>query len=127
MDTNVRTTAAGTQGGIPNPLGLPTSSTELYDSVMGAIDPELLSANIPTLGEFISHASLSEIKAKGKQYYASLQKCAEGLKGKKGEMEQQTVALFRFMQKTLEEMSTVSEAKMLERLEQSFSSAPPTT
>lgn len=125
MDTNP--IAGGSQSDAKNPLRLPASATEFYDAVMGSIEPELLSSHLPRIKEFLAYASLPEMKAKSQQYYEALRKCAEALKESKAQMEEHTIALFKFLQNTLEEMSVVSEAKALERLEQSLSAAIPPT
>jgi|CXWL01.1.fsa_nt_gi transketolase len=53
------------------------SGTEVYDSIMSGIDPELLSANIPTLDAAYADETEEEKKARYERYSVSFAKYDE--------------------------------------------------
>lgn len=116
---DTQTPSAGT-----DPLTFPTGN-EVYDSLMGSIEPELLSANIPHLDDPYIGESEADHAARYERYTAAFVKYDEAYANWEAQLNSTVTTYRRTALQTAEAESRAEDASALSMLEENLEQATP--
>lgn len=92
------------------------SGREIYDSIMGQIEPELVSAEIPKLKEKYSNETTEQKSARGERYRKAFIKYYEMFEIYVADMREKIRRYQRNAMKTVEEISQWEDSSALDNL-----------
>lgn len=108
---------------LPKPLALPYPE-EVYDRLMEQIEPELMTAQLPTLDERYKDEAPEQADARRERYAKAFAAYDEKFREYRRDIESQARRYQRTAVSSTEEQSRLREQERIVIFEQSFSSAP---
>jgi hypothetical protein len=99
------------------------SGEQIYDFIMGQIEPELMSKELPHLEQRYKHEKKKQAKARAKRYQAAFAEYDKRFAEYTDWMNQKVHAFQRFARQTTERFESKKERGQIDDLESGFSDA----
>ena len=108
--------------GLPTPPAI-MDGNEVYDMLMAEIEPDLVTANLPTLQEKYKDESREEMQARAERYKAAFVEYKKRYAEYKAKQEEEVRSYGRDLMGAVEQKSEVRDAEALGDLESAISNS----